>query len=953
MKKGKIILSLVLSVFMLFPSIATAAEEVNSIVNNAKNIESHTTSNVAEITEEGSISNLEALNSDLHDSNTVNEENHIEKEFNDLGEKDGFIEESSKLESNIETIVDSDDLKEENSIEYQESALDEFNSVNDDNNLIGEVYQEINKPMFYSARSYNSYEREEFNLKAEAISSITLLDKKTDSDYEIALAYSDGSYTYLDSTDNIDSAIDIVNYIDSEPNNGMRTMSLDSDDNTIPVVINKSGQVVYSTNSMGRILKHIGGEVYPYFDKNTQLYSDSGLTVESAAYINQGYVDDVPIIEDRGRSALIQVSGYKGWINKDSSSGNYEMIVVPMNQVKNPSYYSVSGGILKHFISTDITSTIEKGTTLQVGAAPSFLSEGVKYYSYDGIYFYNDLNSLISDLKGGHNGNSVNSNQPFYSYYKYLPLRSTTKFTATELDRFISENTISSSKLRGSGQAFINAQNTYGVNALIMLAISINESGWGISSISQNKNNIFGINAVDSNPGQAADAFNSVKECINEFAKNWMSVGYLDPGDWRYHGGSLGDKSLGINVKYASDPFWGEKAAQYMFKADNSLSGSVTKLREYNSYQLALFSSSASVKNSNGEHLYNSRAGSTAVVTRSYEVGGLYQIYADINIPRSLGNFNGTYDWQLKGNVEASKVVFINQGKNNVLEYDPSKKHTWVEVQGKHYYYDGNGYLVKGWTKQNGKWYYLDLESGEMKTGWLKLGQSTYYFFADGGMATGLTQINNHKYFFNDLGEMVTGWSLINGKWYYFNSNGQREIGWLLQNGVWYYLDNDGVMLTGLNKIGNHKYYFSGSGAMQTGWKLIENNWYYFHGSGDAKIGWLQSGSIWYYLSDSGAMVTGLNQIGEHKYFFDASGVMQTGWQLINNNWYYFHGSGDARKGWLFVGDIWYFLGEDSIMVTGWQEIGGKKYYFNGSGMMYANTYVDGIWLDEDGAAIS
>lgn len=925
MKKSKIILSLALTVFMLFPSIATAAEEVNTIINNTKNVEL----NIGDTNE--------AANNDKvieEVSNEIEEETYSEEQINEAEDL-----ENSNF-SNEEEVVS------ETLIEEQE-----YNSIESTDYLVGEVYETIENSTLYLRESneYN-YEREEFNLKAQEISELSILAKKTDSEYEIALAYSDGSYTYLDSSEDIDSAIEIVNHIDQESNDNIRTMS-DSEDTTIPVIINKYGQVVYSTNAMGRILKHIDGEVYPWFDINTNLYSNSALTVISEAYINQGYVDDVPIIEDRGTSALIQVSGYKGWINKDSSSGNFDMIVVPMNQVKNPSYYVNNGGILNHFISTNIKSDIEKGSTLQIGVAPSFLVEGVKYYSYDGIYFYTSLDTLISDLKGGHNNNSVNSNSPFYSYYKYLPLRSATTFTASQLDSFINSNTISTSKLRGTGQAFINAQNKYGVNALLMLGIAINESNWGKSTIAQNKNNIFGINAVDSNPGQAADTFRTVDECINEFAKNWMSYGYLDPNDWRYHGGSLGNKSMGVNVKYASDPFWGEKAAQHMFTVDNQLSGGINNLKDYNTYQLAIFSSSANVKDINGNYLYNSRVGSPAVVTRSYEVSGLYEIYADINIPASWGTFNGEYDWTKRGNVEASKIIFINKGKNSVLPYDPSLKHKWIEISGKYYYYDGNGQLVKGWTNQNGKWYYMDLNSGEMKTGWVNINGVRYYFLNDGAMATGLVTIGDKKYFFNNSGEMKTGWQLLSGKWYYFNSDGVAVKGWLLLDNVWYYLNNDCVMITGLNKIGNHKYLFSGSGAMQTGWKFVENNWYYFYGSGEAKIGWLQSGGVWYYLNQEGIMLTGLNQIGEHKYFFNSSGVMQTGWQQINGKWYYFHGSGDARKGWLLSGGIWYFLNEDSIMVTGWQEIWGKKYYFNNSGMMYANTFVDGIWLGEDGAA--
>ena len=75
------------------------------------------------------------------------------------------------------------------------------------------------------------------------------------------------------------------------------------------------------------------------------------------------------------------------------------------------------------------------------------------------------------------------------------------------------------------------------------------------------KNNLFGLNAVDSSPGESADRFSSVDECIRQFMSSHMSKAYLYPENWSYNGGYLGNKGGGINVRYASDPYWGEKAA--------------------------------------------------------------------------------------------------------------------------------------------------------------------------------------------------------------------------------------------------------------------------------------------------------------------------------------------------------------------------------------------------------
>ena len=110
-------------------------------------------------------------------------------------------------------------------------------------------------------------------------------------------------------------------------------------------------------------------------------------------------------------------------------------------------------------------------------------------------------------------------------------------------------------------------QNTYSVNALLSLGIAINESAWGTSSICLTKNNIFGLNAVDSSPDDAY-AFPSIDDCIREFMDYQMANAYLKDGQWSNHGEYLGNKGGGINVSYASDPYWGEKAAAHAWNLD-------------------------------------------------------------------------------------------------------------------------------------------------------------------------------------------------------------------------------------------------------------------------------------------------------------------------------------------------------------------------------------------------
>ena len=109
-----------------------------------------------------------------------------------------------------------------------------------------------------------------------------------------------------------------------------------------------------------------------------------------------------------------------------------------------------------------------KRQVLDNGAAPSYLSEGTKYYSYDGHYFYPEsaFQQMLEDYKNGNRSRSVNASAPYYNYYQYLPFRSTTNY-GSDLNAMINARVTASSKMRDLGNSFINAQNTYGINASV------------------------------------------------------------------------------------------------------------------------------------------------------------------------------------------------------------------------------------------------------------------------------------------------------------------------------------------------------------------------------------------------------------------------------------------------------------------------------------------------------
>lgn len=281
-------------------------------------------------------------------------------------------------------------------------------------------------------------------------------------------------------------------------------------------------------------------------------------------YTNGAYGADAVYLGYANGKYKFMLSGVVGWVKED------EVQVVNLSQAKTVSCYEVKDGKLLHHIVQDMT-TPGYATSLNNGPAPSYLEPGVTYYSYDGHYFYKDYGVMVTDYRKDERSQSVNPQEPYYNYFQYLPMRSQSSYTGMEVNKMLDGTLKEGSKMKDTGELFVSNQNTYGVNALLMTGIAANESNWGKSSISQKKNNLFGLNATDKAPGANANQYESVAACIEDFANGWMSKGYLYPKDYRYNGGFLGNKASGLNVKYASDPYWGEKAANIVWRLDHAM----------------------------------------------------------------------------------------------------------------------------------------------------------------------------------------------------------------------------------------------------------------------------------------------------------------------------------------------------------------------------------------------
>lgn len=366
-------------------------------------------------------------------------------------------------------------------------------------------------------------------------------------------------------------------------------------------------------------------------------------------YFNCDYAGDAAYIrtENSGGEEYV-ICKLAGVVMKVNKQQFVKEIVAYENQTI--SYYSVKDNTYLMHNFTYYNSRNElKTNSICIGYKPSYMVQGIKYYSYDGHYFYTQFDKMVSDYRNNTYANAVNVNAPYYNYYQYLSMHSTANCTAEQYNAHVAAK-VSSSKMLTAGSAFVATQNKYTINSLLMFGVAINESAWGTSDIANSKNNLFGLNAVDSNTGNA-DEFYSIETCIENFAYGWIHKGYLSGKNWKYRGPHLGDKRSGINVKYASDPYWGEKAAAYCFNAGKSDYGRYTLgivrgdminfYKEADSSSKVLYTSDAS----DGSYIYDFPVTILGKVTNARGVL-FYKVASDMSLKtdRSERDVNAIYD---------------------------------------------------------------------------------------------------------------------------------------------------------------------------------------------------------------------------------------------------------------------------------------------------------------------
>ncbi|WP_251125029.1 MULTISPECIES: glucosaminidase domain-containing protein [unclassified Exiguobacterium] len=290
----------------------------------------------------------------------------------------------------------------------------------------------------------------------------------------------------------------------------------------------------YMTSGKNRTLFSPSGEVLDFTgtgivvtpsDAITNLYEDEAFK-KRQSYVAGG--TRLQLIERGNGHLKVRISGADVYVKPD------QMALFPEAVVERRGYYEIRDG--------DVYHSVEANGHL----AGKFLVGPTKKRSDDRYY-----TERVQDV--------------FDSPYQFASIRSSSPYTTKEFDQYLRSI---DSPLAGEGKAFKRAEDTYGINALFLLAVAGHESRFGTSDIAREKRNLFGFRATDDNPSENATMFKtidaSVQAAAELFATKYVKGPYAR-GDYP------GNKQEGINIFYASDPYWGEKVAGTMYTIDREL----------------------------------------------------------------------------------------------------------------------------------------------------------------------------------------------------------------------------------------------------------------------------------------------------------------------------------------------------------------------------------------------
>ena len=172
---------------------------------------------------------------------------------------------------------------------------------------------------------------------------------------------------------------------------------------------------------------------------------------------------------------------------------------------------------------------------------------------------------------------NVNSNTNIGKLSFDMALNKPSGLSLDQFKKILTDNKDKNKVMENNAEYFYYIEEQYNINGVFVAAVAIHESNWGTSRISQNKYNLFGYGAYDSNPYNDAYEFSDYSESIDLIARVFVKY-YLNPKGTAIYGGEQasgkyynGPTLKGVNTKYATDKNWANAVYKHMEYLYNKL----------------------------------------------------------------------------------------------------------------------------------------------------------------------------------------------------------------------------------------------------------------------------------------------------------------------------------------------------------------------------------------------
>ncbi|WP_461249995.1 N-acetylmuramoyl-L-alanine amidase family protein [Streptococcus parasalivarius] len=274
---------------------------------------------------------------------------------------------------------------------------------------------------------------------------------------------------------------------------------------------------------------------------------------------------------------------------------------------------------------------------------------------------------------------------------------------------------------------------------------------------------------------------------------------------------------------------------------------------------------------------------------------------------------------------------YYADAEGNILKGDQT-------IDGVHVYFDYNGVQAKD-TVLDG--YYYDKDTGARKElprdQFIKIGDDLYYLSSNG--RTGEINIDGKDYYIARYGRVLRGsFNVYQEPPYYDDETGEavKKTGFVKSDGRWYYLEEDGKKAKGLKEIDGKLYFFSNNpmNKYETHEQVrgqLARPYFYISFPNRA-----EDNPTYYFEAETGAAVTNQFVYADgHWYYFGKDGKALLFDQVVNGQHLYFDYEGKQVKGDFvtdYKGTRYYDENSGELVTNQTRTINGVTYHFDENG---------------------